>query len=494
MRATCPYRTAAVSQVRWHEILLSLIIAISLTPGATSFTIPPPDCSIHNGGCQHSCVDGTPYGVSSFCVCDTTHMLAGDQRTCYHTVPLYLLYGDENRLGRMRSDGKYHRLLQNFLGVEMDFVAFDYDYKEGKVFFAAGSTDHDWPYIGVSSLYDGSRTRAIHYLPRTSTIVTLEVDWMRKKLIYLDSSNNLLYECNYNGTSLHVLFNITEYHGTNVLASGFAINPHSGYMYIATRSSVNRIIRANLLDGSNPIVFHESVIFQLTPHFRAPSTAPTSLTIDLAQGTLLWCDRAQSHIVSMSLNGGNVQYDSERNVSVPHLNGLATFQSSLWYTSPGFIHQYQLSTSQTRAGVSPYPSSLSYHINNPVAVREVHPLKQASGGLQVCLSDRDGCSQICSGSGQNVLCQCAPGWSLLLDGRTCVLSSNPLPGPVSILTQTGTIPWVSSKPTMATKQPNATPPGPAETRKPTQSTTPTTAQTIETTTVLGTAPTTTPTT
>ena len=34
----------------------------------------------------------------------------------------------------------------------MDFVSFDYDYDEGRVFFATASTDTEWPYIGVVRL------------------------------------------------------------------------------------------------------------------------------------------------------------------------------------------------------------------------------------------------------------------------------------------------------------------------------------------------------
>ncbi|KAF0767414.1 low-density lipoprotein receptor-related protein 2, partial [Aphis craccivora] len=321
------------------------------------------ECVEVPGACSQYCLN-TP--GSFYCKCDETYYdRTSDERTCKRrdrNKP-WLIFTNKYYVRNMSLDASEYSLNHQDL---LNVVALDFDYAEEKLYFCD---------VSAKTIYRtkvGSTEREKIIRHDSHGLEGIAVDWVGRKLYWLDRHSKHLEVAELNGTNRRTLkAGIQD-------PRAIAVHPGTGYLYF-TSWHLQAYIGKIGMDGSNftQILTHENDI-----------AWPNALTIDYFTERIYWADAHLDYIASADLEGRHkhIVLSGER---VPHVFALTLFDDELFWTdwnlkaivkSNKFTgHDYRVLRNTT---------------HRPYDLHVYHNLRQIPFA-NPCGGDNGGCSHLC---------------------------------------------------------------------------------------------------
>ena len=230
----------------------------------------------------------------------------------------------------------------------------------------------------------------------------ISVDWVSRKLYWLDRHSKSLEVSELNGTSRRTLKSpISD-------PRAIVVYPPKGLLFYTSWHLQAYIGRINM-DGSN---------FTMILNWENGVAWPNALALDYFNERLYFADAHLDYIDFVDFNGKN-RHTVVKGVRAPHVFALTLFESHLFYTDWNL---------KAIVRTDKFNSSAEWTIlrnttHRPYDIHVVHPLRQIPY-YNPC-KDNGGCSHLCLLSqnrdgGLNYTCACPNQFILLKDNRTCI--------------------------------------------------------------------------
>lgn len=295
------------------------------------------ECMEMPGSCSQYCLN-TP--GSFYCKCDETYYdRTSDERTCKRrdrNKP-WLIFTNKYYVRNMSLDATEYSLSHQDL---LNVVALDFDYAEEKLYFCDVSAKT----IYRTKVGSADREKIIRH--DSHGLEGIAVDWVGRKLYWLDRHSKHLEVAELNGTNRRTLkAGIQD-------PRAIAVHPGTGYLYftswhlqvsvenrfflffsLADTFLFERFTRTVYftfqayigkigMDGTNftQILTHENDI-----------AWPNALTIDYFTERIYWADAHLDYIASADLEGRHKHIVLSGD-SVPHVFALTLFDDELFWT------------------------------------------------------------------------------------------------------------------------------------------------------------------
>ncbi|CAG0879500.1 unnamed protein product [Darwinula stevensoni] len=347
--------------------------------------------------CSQYCTN-TP--GSFYCKCNHTYYerSAGDEYSCKRkdAIAPWVIITNKYYVRIMDTNGANHQLLHQDL---RNVVGLDYMYSQDQLFFS----DVVAKTIFRSKFNESSSNDKEKIIRHDSHgLEGLAVDWVGKKIYWLDRHNKQLDVAELNGTNRRTL-----------KASGIsypraiAVHPGIGYLFY-TDWQLHAYIGKLGMDGSNftRILSQENKI-----------NWPNALTIDFFSDRIFWADGHLDYIAFADFDGKHVHHVLS-GPSVPHVFAITVFDDYLYWTDWNL-----LAVMKAHKFTGKGYQAIRNTTHKAYDIQIYHPLRQPDFP-NPCGNNNGGCSHLCLLSPRNAsvtyTCTCPNQFFLSPDGKSCI--------------------------------------------------------------------------
>ncbi|XP_063240571.1 low-density lipoprotein receptor-related protein 2 [Bacillus rossius redtenbacheri] len=365
------------------------------------------ECVEQKGACSQQC-SNTP--GSFYCKCnDQFYERATDEHTCKRrdAIEPWLVFTNKYYVRNMSTDGSQYSLVHQDL---MNVVALDFDYKEQYMYFCdvtaktifrskIGSEEEKEPVIRHDS----------HGLEG------LAVDWVGRKLYWLDRHSKHLDVAELDGTSRKT-FNLTI-----ADPRALVLHPGTGHLYFSSWH-LQAFIGKMGMDGSN---------FTRILTWMDDIAWPNALTIDYFTDRIYWADAHLDYIAFADLEGHH-RHIVVSGDQVPHVFALSLFDDTIFWTDWNRKAVVRGSKFNAKEDLEVIRNTT----HRPYDLHVYHPLRQLPYA-NPCGTNNGGCSHLCLlspgpkggavpggyGVGETsvkYVCACPNQFYLSGDNKTCI--------------------------------------------------------------------------
>ncbi|XP_013773508.1 low-density lipoprotein receptor-related protein 2-like isoform X2 [Limulus polyphemus] len=348
------------------------------------------ECTEKGGICSQYCFN-TP--GSYYCKCnDTYYERELDSHKCKRKddITPWIIFGNRYYLRNMSVDGSQYNLIKMDL---RNVVALDFDYREERLYFC----DVGNKTIGRMFINGTNVETIIHH--NTNGLEGLGVDWIGRKIYWLDRTSKQLYVAELDGTNRKTLL------GRGISdPRALTVHPGIGYLYMTDWGHHAFIGRIGL-DGSNfsrLITYEDKLVW------------PNALTIDYFSNKIFWADAHLDYIEFADLDGKN-RHTVIHGKTVPHVFSLSIFDDVMYWTDWNMKGLYK-ALKFTGENIQ----VLRNTSHRPYDIHIYHPLRQLPYP-NPCETNNGECSHLCLLSpGGGRTCACPDQFVLLSSGKTCI--------------------------------------------------------------------------
>ncbi|KAM9664148.1 low-density lipoprotein receptor-related protein 2 [Trichechus inunguis] len=333
---------------------------------------------------------------SYICKCAPGYIREPDGKSCRQNsnITPYLIFSNRYYLRKLAIDGEYYSIILQGLG---NVVALDFDRVENRLYWA----DVQRKVIERMFLNTTNRETVInHDLP---AVEGLAVDWVTRKLYWLDAGLDGLFVSDLNGRFRRKLAeHCVDVNNTFCFENprGIVLHPRYGHVYWTDwghRAYIGRIG----MDGTN-----KSVIISTKIEW------PNGITIDYTNDRLYWADAHLGYIEYSDLEGHHrhTVYDG----TLPHPFAITIFEDTIYWTD--------WNMRSVEKG-NKYDGSNKMELMNithrPFDIHVYHPYRQPVVD-NPCGVNNGGCSHLCliKEGGQGFTCECPDHFMTLRLGGT----------------------------------------------------------------------------
>ncbi|KAJ8924543.1 hypothetical protein NQ315_000691, partial [Exocentrus adspersus] len=373
--------------------------------------------------CGHKCID-TPTGYycecnqgynivrtppgSYYCKCnDQFYERETDEHTCKRKdkVEPWIIFTNKYYIRNMSVDAHVYNLVHQDL---MNVVALDYDMMEQKLYFC----DVTAKTIYRSNVGGGEKEPIVRH--DSHGLEGISIDWVGRKLYWLDRHSKNLDVSELNGTNRKTL-------KTSIAdPRALVVHPGTGYLYF-TSWHLQAYIGKLGMDGSN---------FTRILTWQDDIAWPNALTVDFFTDRLYWADAHLDYIAFSDLEGRHRHIVISGN-AVPHVFALSLFDDYIYWTD---WNLKAISRANKFDGKD--LKILRNTTHKPYDIHIFHPLRQLPY-INPCGINNGNCSHLCligpplassylniEGYGEEgqttYRCACPNQFYLASDGRTCI--------------------------------------------------------------------------
>lgn len=352
------------------------------------------ECIETPGVCSQQCFN-TPGSYS--CKCDQDYYeREPDGHTCKrkdNTQP-WVFFTNKYYVRRLTTDGSQYLLMHQDL---RNVVAMDFDNKEEMLYFA----DVTAKTIFRAKINGSEKEVVIKH--DSHGLEGLAVDWIGRKIYWLDRHSKQLDVAELNGTNRKTL-KANEINDPRAVA----VHPGIGYVYFTDWHLQTYIGRIGM-DGSNfsrVLSFDDKVIW------------PNALTFDYFTDRIYWADAHLDYIAFADLDGKN-RHEVISGAKVPHVFAISVFDDFMYWTDwnlKALLRANKFTGEDFQF--------LRNTTHRPYDIHIYHPLRQLP--LEnPCGENNGGCSHLCllspTASGSvSFTCACPDQFYLQHDKKTCI--------------------------------------------------------------------------
>nr|XP_039251753.1 low-density lipoprotein receptor-related protein 2-like [Styela clava] len=323
---------------------------------------------------------------SYFCKCANGYLREPDGKTCKQNSGInpYLLFSNRYYIRNLTTDGRYYSIVEQGFDT---IVALDYHYKEERIFW----TDVTRGRI-ESMKFDGTDRKILHNreIPNGEG---LAVEWVTKKLYWVDANLDKMFVSELNGTNLYTLLEgCIDSNNTFCFDQprAVAVTPKHGYVYWSDWGYPAYIARAGL-NGHNPeLIITEKISW------------PNALCIDYVTERLYFGDAHLDYIEYSNLTGGERFRVNLEPHTPPHAFSITVFDGYMYWTDWNTLSLYKANALDgSDYGVMVNATHRAYDVH------VVHPYMQDHTIPNPCSIDNGGCTHLCllhPGGGYSCLC------------------------------------------------------------------------------------------
>lgn len=351
------------------------------------------ECTDLPGACSQIC-SNTPGGY--YCKCDERfYEREADERRCKRRdrIQPWIVFTNKYYVRNMSTDGSVYSLVHKDL---INVVAIDYDYKDNKLYFCDVSAKT----IYRSDIGGGDAKEAV-IRHDSHSLEGLSVDWVGRKLYWLDRHSKHLEVAELNGVNRRTLrIGIAD-------PRAIAVHPGAGYLFF-TSWHLQAYIGKMGMDGSNltRILTWENDI-----------AWPNALTVDYFTNRIYFADAHLDYIAYTDLEGKH-RHVVLSGQAVPHVFALTLFDDEIFW-SDWNTKAISKANKFTGKGLT----TLRNTTHRPYDLHVYHPLRQPNYP-NPCGSNNGGCSHLCllappKDGEVTYTCACPNQFYLLPDNRTC---------------------------------------------------------------------------
>ncbi|XP_048506028.1 low-density lipoprotein receptor-related protein 2 isoform X2 [Athalia rosae] len=353
--------------------------------------------------CSQEC-ENTPGGF--YCKCnDQWYERAADEHTCKRrdNIEPWVVFTNKYYVRNMSTDAsKYNLMHQDLVNV----VALDADYKEEVLYFC----DVTAKTIYRAPLAGGDKEIVIRH--ESHGLEGISIDWVGRKLYWLDRHSRRLDVSELDGTSRMTLKSgISD-------PRAIVVHPGTGYLYF-TSWNLQAYIGKIGMDGSN---------FTRILTWEDDIAWPNALTIDYFTNRIFWADAHLDYIAFADLEGHHRRVVLSGS-SVPHVFAITVFDDSIFWTDWNLKAIFK---AEKFSGE--HLTLLRNTTHRPYDIHIYHPLRQLPYS-NPCAQNNGGCSHLCLISPPANLypidsygllgttsykCKCPNQFILDQDGKTCI--------------------------------------------------------------------------
>ena len=343
--------------------------------------------------CSQRCINTEG---SFVCKCQDGFVKEPDNRTCKRTdqVEPWVLFTNKYYLRNMSTDATHYNLvIKNLRNV----VALDYDYEQNDIYFCDVSAKK----IFKSKVGSEVRTDIIRH--DSNGLEGMAVDWVSRKLYWLDRHNQHLSVAELNGTYRKAL--LTGIDDPRAIA----LHPGIGYIFF-TSWHLQAFIGRVGMDGTN----RTNIISTVNGDKLA---WPNALTVDYFSDKIWWADAHLDYIAHADFDGKNMKMVLE-GAKVPHVFALTIMDDYLYWTDWN-LKAIMTAHKFTGKGYM----TLRNTTHRPYDIHVYHPKRQVAYA-NPCAFD-NGCSHLCLIAPNNMqgtlyTCACPNDFILAPDNKTCI--------------------------------------------------------------------------
>ncbi|XP_064102114.1 low-density lipoprotein receptor-related protein 2-like [Macrobrachium nipponense] len=352
------------------------------------------ECVETPGVCSQKCFN-TPGSYN--CKCDEKYYeREPDGHTCKRTdsTPPWVFFTNKYYVRRLTTDGSTYMLMHQDL---RNVVALDFDDKEEMIYFA----DVTAKTIYRAKINGSEKEEVIKH--DSHGLEGLAVDWIGRKIYWLDRHSKQLDVAELNGTNRRTLKadSIND-------PRAVAVHPGIGYVYFTDWHLQTYIGRIGM-DGSNfsrVLGFEDKVIW------------PNALTFDYFADRIYWADAHLDYIAYADLDGKN-RHEVMRGSRVPHVFAISVFDDYMYWTDWN-LKAVLKANKFTGEGFQ----ALRNTTHRPYDIQIYHPLRQLPYD-NPCGDNNGGCSHLCLLSPREngtvgYSCACPDQFYLEKNNKTCI--------------------------------------------------------------------------
>ncbi|XP_066250185.1 low-density lipoprotein receptor-related protein 2 [Euwallacea similis] len=363
------------------------------------------ECIETPGVCSQYC-SNTP--GSFYCKCNEQfYEREADEHTCKRKdkIEPWLVFTNKYYIRNMSIDAKFYDLVHQDL---MNVVALDFDYVEQKMYFC----DVTAKTIFRSSLGSNEREAIIRH--DSHGLEGISIDWIARKIYWLDRHSKNLDVAELNGTNRKTL--------KSAIADprALVVHPGTGYLYF-TSWHLQAYIGKLGMDGLN---------FTRILTWNDDIAWPNALTIDFFTDKLYFADAHLDYIAFTDLEGRH-RHVVLSGSAVPHVFAISLFDDFVYWTD---WNLKAISRSNKFTGKD--LQLLRNTTHKPYDIHIMHPLRQLPY-TNPCGVNNGGCSHLClispppassylniDGYGEEgetgFTCACPNQFYLALNNKTCI--------------------------------------------------------------------------
>jgi low density lipoprotein-related protein 2 len=271
------------------------------------------ECVEEGGVCSQYCTN-TPGGF--FCKCNETYFETNpkDPTGCKRldqSEMAYLIFTNKYYVRALSVDGKNYYLLQQDL---KNVVAIDYDVRDEMIYFADVSAKTIY-----RAKFDKEKQAEKEAIIRHDShgLEGISVDWVGRKIYWLDRHSKQLEVAELNGTNRRTL----KVGGGIYDPRAAAVHPGLGWLFY-TDWQIHSYIGRIGMDGSNfsRILTQDQKIIW-----------PNGLTVDFFSNKIFWGDAHMDYVAFADFDGKN-RKEIANGAIVPHVFAMTIFDDTMYWT------------------------------------------------------------------------------------------------------------------------------------------------------------------